>query len=305
MYFLRARYYNSNTGRFFSADSFEGRLDEPESLHRYLYASDNPIDRVDPSGNLDLVETVVVAGIIGAEVGAFAGYMAGGWRGALWGGIGGAVLSGIVAAGVFAAAPVVAAGLGVSVGTGFFITGMTVNLLFMAANLYQLSTASSERQKIALQYTLIASLAAAVLGASFYFGAKAGSGTFVNQDPNASQLESDFGRWIADKEALDLVKQPGGDDPTPDYRIRFGGGTLELKDQTATGSIGRVVSNILKAQGDDVAILVRPGQFTDAEINSIPGRVFGPNAPSQSINTVRVVYQTGSGFQYGPVFTRR
>jgi len=49
--YLRARYLNAGTGRFWSRDSFEGQLADPLSLHRYLYAANEPIDRVDPSGH--------------------------------------------------------------------------------------------------------------------------------------------------------------------------------------------------------------------------------------------------------------
>jgi hypothetical protein len=41
---------NVSTGRFWTADSFEGRLTEPLALHRYLYAGSDPINRTDPSG---------------------------------------------------------------------------------------------------------------------------------------------------------------------------------------------------------------------------------------------------------------
>jgi RHS repeat-associated protein len=50
MYFLRARYLNVGTGRFWTQDSFEGDKYDPRSLHKYLYAGGNPINFVDPSG---------------------------------------------------------------------------------------------------------------------------------------------------------------------------------------------------------------------------------------------------------------
>jgi RHS repeat-associated protein len=53
LYYNRARYLNSTTGRFWSMDALEGSVFEPRTLHRYLYASDSPVDRVDPSGNED------------------------------------------------------------------------------------------------------------------------------------------------------------------------------------------------------------------------------------------------------------
>ncbi|NES97676.1 MAG: RHS repeat protein, partial [Desertifilum sp. SIO1I2] len=49
-YYLRQRYYNSSIGRFTRRDSYEGRLNEPVTLHRYLYGNANPISFIDPSG---------------------------------------------------------------------------------------------------------------------------------------------------------------------------------------------------------------------------------------------------------------
>ena len=52
-YYLRARYYDQNSGRFISQDPLEGNNDDPISLHRYLYGSDDPADRIDPGGQSD------------------------------------------------------------------------------------------------------------------------------------------------------------------------------------------------------------------------------------------------------------
>ncbi|MBI4852005.1 MAG: RHS repeat-associated core domain-containing protein, partial [Acidobacteria bacterium] len=52
LYYNRARYLEVNRGRFWSQDSFEGINTEPASLHKYLYAADNPVNNIDPSGNL-------------------------------------------------------------------------------------------------------------------------------------------------------------------------------------------------------------------------------------------------------------
>jgi len=51
MYYNRARYYNNSTGRFWSMDTYEGDPHSPLSLHKYLYAQDNAVSSVDPSGN--------------------------------------------------------------------------------------------------------------------------------------------------------------------------------------------------------------------------------------------------------------
>ena len=54
MYYLRARYYRPELGRFWTIDSFEGSQSDPLSLHKYLYCKDNPANRMDPSGHDDL-----------------------------------------------------------------------------------------------------------------------------------------------------------------------------------------------------------------------------------------------------------
>jgi RHS repeat-associated protein len=51
-YYLRARYYDSLTGRFVSTDPFEGYNNEPITLHDYLYAGVNPVNAIDPSGEV-------------------------------------------------------------------------------------------------------------------------------------------------------------------------------------------------------------------------------------------------------------
>ena len=43
LYFNRARYYQPGLGRFIGKDPFEGNDLDPESLHRYIYTSNNPV----------------------------------------------------------------------------------------------------------------------------------------------------------------------------------------------------------------------------------------------------------------------
>src|SRR5262249_4101248 len=64
LYYNRARYLNTSTGRFWSMDSFEGEVESPQSLHKYLFASADPPNRIDPSGNEDIA-SLTAAGAIG------------------------------------------------------------------------------------------------------------------------------------------------------------------------------------------------------------------------------------------------
>jgi RHS repeat-associated protein len=56
LYYLRARYYNPQTGRFLSRDPEDGNPRNPASLHKYLYAGGDPINGIDPMGREELVE---------------------------------------------------------------------------------------------------------------------------------------------------------------------------------------------------------------------------------------------------------
>jgi len=49
-YYLRARYFNPAVGRFQTADPYEGTTSDPLTLNKYVYAANNPVNRIDPSG---------------------------------------------------------------------------------------------------------------------------------------------------------------------------------------------------------------------------------------------------------------
>lgn len=50
LYYLRARYMHPGTGRFWTMDRFDGFIEDPLSLHKYLYAHGNPVTYEDPAG---------------------------------------------------------------------------------------------------------------------------------------------------------------------------------------------------------------------------------------------------------------
>ena len=66
-YYLRARYYNPSTGRFSAQDAFAGSDYSPVSLHRYLYADDNPVGLEDPTGNSPMTIGTKVHQVIGLD----------------------------------------------------------------------------------------------------------------------------------------------------------------------------------------------------------------------------------------------
>lgn len=62
-YYLRARYLNPDSGRFWTMDEYEGDSADPLSLHKYLFTSNNPVNATDPTGRFTMVELLVVTGI--------------------------------------------------------------------------------------------------------------------------------------------------------------------------------------------------------------------------------------------------
>jgi RHS repeat-associated protein len=66
IYFLRARYYNSSTGRFLSQDPFLGEDERPNSLQRYRYAANDPVGFSDNGGEDESLSTQVGATLPGS-----------------------------------------------------------------------------------------------------------------------------------------------------------------------------------------------------------------------------------------------
>jgi len=85
---------NPLTGRFWTADDYEGSGGDPNSLHKYMYASGDGVNASDPSGNFSLseisissainvsfraVRTVAVLGAKGGLIGGLVGGGVGGY----------------------------------------------------------------------------------------------------------------------------------------------------------------------------------------------------------------------------------
>jgi RHS repeat-associated protein len=75
------RYYDSTSGRWTQADTLSGNLSNPQSLNRFVYAGDNPVNEVDPSGLCSFsncLNTITSDGGKGAFYGAAGGCVVGG-----------------------------------------------------------------------------------------------------------------------------------------------------------------------------------------------------------------------------------
>ncbi|MBT2757912.1 RHS repeat protein [Mesobacillus foraminis] len=84
LYYLKARYYNPEFGRFLTKDDISyGEITEPLSLNPYAYVHGNPISLVDPDGNYAIyfVPGIGQVALIGTTVvvGGYAVYKAGSW----------------------------------------------------------------------------------------------------------------------------------------------------------------------------------------------------------------------------------
>ena len=51
LYYLNARYYNPEDGRFVTEDTYRGEIIQPETANLYMYCANNPVNYVDPSGH--------------------------------------------------------------------------------------------------------------------------------------------------------------------------------------------------------------------------------------------------------------
>lgn len=58
-YNLRARYYNALTGRFETMDPYAGKITDPVTLHKYVYAKNNPVNLIDPTGRDEIEEVTL------------------------------------------------------------------------------------------------------------------------------------------------------------------------------------------------------------------------------------------------------
>jgi len=60
-YYLRARWYDTTTGRFNRTDPWSGNRRDPQSLHKYLYCHANPINSVDPTGKFSSLTGITIS----------------------------------------------------------------------------------------------------------------------------------------------------------------------------------------------------------------------------------------------------
>lgn len=117
LYYYGARYYDPELGRFITPDTIVQAPYDPQSLNRYSYCRNNPVNYVDPTGHFWFVPLIIAAvkgAIIGAAIGAAVSAATGGdiGKGAITGAISGAIFGGIGSFGLTGTAHTLAHTLG-------------------------------------------------------------------------------------------------------------------------------------------------------------------------------------------------
>ena len=72
LYYLQSRYYNPEWGRFLNADGLVS-TGQGLSHNMYIYCSNNPINRFDPTGEIGILTCIIICAVVGAIIGGTAG----------------------------------------------------------------------------------------------------------------------------------------------------------------------------------------------------------------------------------------
>ena len=75
LYYVKARYYSPDLGRWLTKDPDGGDRKDPQSINPYIYVDNDPVNKVDPDGHAWVVVVLVVVGGVLAIKGAYDNYM--------------------------------------------------------------------------------------------------------------------------------------------------------------------------------------------------------------------------------------
>jgi RHS repeat-associated protein len=158
LYYLRARYYHPQSGRFGQRDPFGGFDQEPATLHKYAYCRDCPTSGTDPSGLMTLGEmgiSVLISTALGALIGGAIGGVRAGWGGMLAGALSGAAFGFLIGVGAVSAGYLTAALTAYAFSQGVGAFGLLVTALGIPSVLEELAGARSARDRVAAWMGLV------------------------------------------------------------------------------------------------------------------------------------------------------
>lgn len=102
---MNGRMYDPINGRMLSTDNYVQNPGSTQGMNRYTYAMNNPLRYTDPSGEIAIVDDILIGATIGAIVGVITNgvgntihnqpFFQGAGKAALWGGVAGALSGGI------------------------------------------------------------------------------------------------------------------------------------------------------------------------------------------------------------------
>ena len=207
LYYYGARYYDPFIGRFITADTIVQAPYDSQSLNRYAYCRNNPINYIDPTGHfwwfIPIIISIVKGAIIGSLVGGIVaaatgtsisqGFLTGAISGAMFGAVGGLGLQGLAHTAAFAAAGAASGAInssitGGNVGLGAAIGGISagasewigVNVPFLNdSSLNGVGDLIGNSAKHAITGALVGGGVSVAFGGSFGYGAKQGALTSV------------------------------------------------------------------------------------------------------------------------------
>jgi RHS repeat-associated protein len=164
------RYYDPELGRFISPDPFVPEMFNPQSLNRYAYVNNNPVNYVDPSGYFHRHKINKSSGFFGTIFDAIIGFILGGLAGALFG------------AALAQLPPEVFHGLEIFGGIAMLLTGNPAGIAFIAQGALGFCKEQS-CQYASAGFGLVGGAALGVPSGGEGFSEAGGAGGFGNDFP--------------------------------------------------------------------------------------------------------------------------
>jgi RHS repeat-associated protein len=285
--YMRARYFDSNTGRFTAADPLRGYNSDP----LYVYAMNNPVNWTDPSGMFTIRETLLVQVLMSEIQGAVLGYYTGGWQGALAGAAFGVVSGGTFGTMVRGVGLTVASRYGVSVGTSIFASELAFNLATVGSGVYDVLTTDGKERTAAIM-----GLAMGLFGFTPYAVTHA-NGKKGNVSGTTNLVEEAAWKYVAEGTGTNITVEGQGPNPwTKKVRIEGGVGqqTGEIMNLEGSKLASDVATALQNSYADIKVAMLDKGAYTPAVRDYI--FKYGGNAATENnLVSIQIWERSGNG----------